>query len=55
MAGRLHAAGTPKNAHEAEKFGADIIVATGFDEGGTLPGKVLGTFSMLRALRVMCR
>ena len=45
--GRLHAAGTPKNAREAVKFGADIIVATGFDEGGTLPGKVLGTFSML--------
>ena len=38
---------TPKNAREAEKFGADIIVATGFDEGGTLPGKVLGTFSIV--------
>ena len=38
---------TPKNAREAEKFGADIIVATGFDEGGTLPSAVLGTFSIV--------
>ena len=38
---------TPKNARETEKFGADIIVATGFDEGGTLPSAVLGTFSIV--------
>ncbi len=25
-------------------MGADVIVATGFDEGGTLPGTALGTF-----------
>lgn len=31
----------------AEKAGADIIVATGFDEGGTLPGTALGTFSIV--------
>ena len=38
---------TPENSREAEKFGADIIVATGFDEGGTLPAKVIGTFSIV--------
>lgn len=38
---------TPANTREAERFGADIIVATGFDEGGTLPGTVLGTFSIV--------
>ena len=38
---------SPKNAREAEKAGADIIVATGFDEGGTLPNMVLGTFSIV--------
>ncbi|HAS2350778.1 TPA: LysR family transcriptional regulator [Salmonella enterica] len=31
----------------AEKAGADIIVATGFDEGGTLPGTALGTCSIV--------
>lgn len=38
---------TPENTRIAEKAGADIIVATGFDEGGTLPNKVLGTFSIV--------
>ena len=28
-------------------MGADVIVATGFDEGGTLPGTALGTFSIV--------
>ena len=37
----------PEEAKEAEKLGADIIVATGFDEGGTLPEQVLGTFSIV--------
>lgn len=37
----------PANTREAERAGADIIVATGFDEGGTLPGNVLGTFSIV--------
>lgn len=37
---------TPENAREAEKLGADIIIATGFDEGGTLPSKTVGTFSI---------
>ena len=38
---------TPENSRMAEKFGADIIVATGFDEGGTLPSTVIGTFSIV--------
>ncbi|MBP3892596.1 MAG: nitronate monooxygenase [Atopobiaceae bacterium] len=38
---------SPENAKAAEEAGADIIVATGFDEGGTLPGMVLGTFSIV--------
>lgn len=38
---------TPANSREAERAGADIIVATGFDEGGTLPGTALGTFSVV--------
>lgn len=38
---------TPENTYLAEQAGADIIVATGFDEGGTLPGKALGTFSIV--------
>lgn len=37
---------TPENAHEAELLGADVIIATGFDEGGTLPSKTIGTFSI---------
>jgi len=38
---------TPENTRLAENAGADIIVATGFDEGGTLPGTALGTFSIV--------
>ncbi|MDH2996998.1 diguanylate cyclase [Pasteurellaceae bacterium LFhippo2] len=38
---------SPENTRLAEQAGADIIVATGFDEGGTLPGKALGTFSIV--------
>lgn len=37
----------PEEAKEAERCGADIIVATGFDEGGTLPDMTLGTFSIV--------
>lgn len=37
---------TPKNAREAERLGADIIIATGFDEGGTVPTRTIGTFSI---------
>ena len=38
---------SPDNAKKAEKAGADIIVATGMDEGGTLPGHNIGTFSIV--------
>ncbi len=36
-----------ENAQYAEKIGADILVATGFDEGGTVPEKIIGTFSIV--------
>lgn len=36
-----------RNTQEAVDAGADIIVATGFDEGGTVPEKVIGTFSIV--------
>lgn len=38
---------TPANSRAAEHAGADMIAATGFDEGGTLPGTALGTFSIV--------
>ena len=38
---------TPDLAQKAEKAGADIIVATGMDEVGTLPGHNIGTFSIV--------
>ena len=38
---------TPELARRAEKAGADIIVATGMDEGGTLPGHNIGAFSIV--------
>ena len=38
---------TGANSKEAEKLGADIIIATGFDEGGTVPSRVIGTFSIV--------
>lgn len=38
---------TVDNTEEAIQGGADIIVATGFDEGGTVPSKVIGTFSIV--------
>ena len=37
----------PAEAAYAEECGADIVVATGFDEGGTLPNMTLGTFSIV--------
>lgn len=36
-----------ENARYAEKIGVDILVATGFDEGGTVPEKIIGTFSIV--------
>lgn len=38
---------TVENTNEAIEGGADIIVATGFDEGGTVPNNVIGTFSII--------
>lgn len=38
---------TAQNTREAIKAGADIIVATGFDEGGTIPETGIGTFSIV--------
>ena len=38
---------TPDLAKKAEKAGVDIIVATGMDEGGTLPCHNIGTFSIV--------
>ena len=42
-----HISITPDLARKAEKAGADIIVATGMDEGGTLPNHNIGTFSIV--------
>ncbi|HHP7503204.1 TPA: NAD(P)H-dependent flavin oxidoreductase [Staphylococcus aureus] len=38
---------TIENAIKAEELGADVFVATGFDEGGTVPEKIIGTFSII--------
>ncbi|ATD65264.1 NAD(P)H-dependent flavin oxidoreductase [Neisseria weixii] len=35
------------DALKAQELGADILVLTGFDEGGTLPVKEIGSFSVL--------
>ena len=35
------------DALKAQKLGADILVLTGFDEGGTLPMKEVGSFNVL--------
>ncbi|ACV23584.1 Nitronate monooxygenase [Slackia heliotrinireducens] len=42
---------TPENTRAAEEAGADIIVATGFDEGGTLPSMTLETFSIVPLIK----
>ncbi|EFR0233227.1 nitronate monooxygenase [Salmonella enterica] len=41
---------SPANTRLAEDAGADIIVATGADEGGILPEKGVGTFSVIPLL-----
>ncbi|CAH1706192.1 protein of unknown function [Lactobacillus delbrueckii subsp. delbrueckii] len=38
---------TAENTREAIEAGVDVIIATGFDEGGTVPAKVIGTFAIL--------
>lgn len=35
---------------EAERLGADILVATGYDEGGVIPGRPIGTFTIVPAM-----
>lgn len=37
----------PSVVKEAINGGVDAIIATGFDEGGTVPGKVVGTFAAI--------
>lgn len=41
---------TSANMQEAEKMGADILVATGYDEGGVIPNQHIGTFSIVPAM-----
>lgn len=41
---------TTEAAKHAEGEGADIIVATGYDEGGSLPPGKIGTFSIVPAI-----
>lgn len=38
---------TPQIMKEAENMGVDIVVATGIDEGGGLPSKAVGTFTVV--------
>lgn len=38
---------TIENTQKAEAAGADVIVATGFDEGGLMPEKAIGTFAIV--------
>ncbi|WP_176586032.1 NAD(P)H-dependent flavin oxidoreductase [Priestia megaterium] len=38
---------TPEAAKKAEEAGADIIIATGYDEGGWIPQNKIGTFSIV--------
>lgn len=38
---------TVANSQEAERLGADAIIVTGFDEGGTVPERVMGTFTIV--------
>lgn len=41
---------TPESARAAEKNGADIIVATGIDEGGMIPSGCMGTFTIVPSI-----
>ncbi|WP_192564447.1 nitronate monooxygenase [Pseudomonas gozinkensis] len=38
---------TVDNMREAEALGADVLVATGYDEGGLIPASALGTFTVV--------
>lgn len=39
------------DARKCEEQGASVYVATGFDEGGTMPGVAIGTFSIVPMIR----
>ena len=39
------------DAKKCQEQGASVYVATGFDEGGTMPGVAIGTFSILPMIR----
>lgn len=41
---------TSQNMKEAEQLGADILVATGYDEGGVIPQRHIGTFTVVPAM-----
>ena len=41
---------TPASVRMAEEHGADIIVATGTDEGGVIPSGCMGTFTIVPAI-----
>lgn len=41
---------TPETAKMAEEAGADIVIATGYDEGGFIPGRAIGTMSIVPAI-----
>lgn len=41
---------SPEAAKMAEQHGADILIATGYDEGGTIPQNKIGTFSIVPAI-----
>ena len=38
---------TAQNTREAIEAGVDVLVATGFDEGGTIPVQAIGTFAIV--------
>lgn len=38
---------TPEAAKRTEEAGADIVIATGYDEGGVVPDRPIGTFSIV--------
>lgn len=40
----------PKGVKKAEDAGADIVIATGYDEGGVIPERAVGTFSVIPAI-----
>ena len=47
-----HISITPDLARKAEKTGADIIVAKGMDEGGTLPSHNMEHFLLFHLLLI---